>query len=286
MQGKIDLLNSPNGIDLSAHHRAVRIIAVYRPPYSEAHPVTANMFFDEFANYLENVVMCPGILVITGDFNFHLDDPTNSDANTFTELLETFGLLQHISLPTHVSGHTLDLLITRSSNDISICSTNVSSLRISDHYFVHGKLSIPRPHLLVEKVKFRKLKQINVEAFKSDLKASDLCTTSWSNLDDMVKCYDETLTGLLESHAPLKTKVIVVRPRVPWFSEELKRVKRKRRKQERKMLKTGNKCDRDTYRCVCNQYSALLKKAKGLYYTDLIDKLINAQVTPRNFSRL
>ena len=216
--------------------------------------------------------MCPGILVITGDFNFDLDDPTNSDANTFTELLETFGLLQHISLPTHVSGHTLDLLITRSSNDISICSTNVSSLRISDHYFVHGKLSIPRPHLLVEKVKFRKLKQINVEAFKSDLKASDLCTTSWSNLDDMVKCYDETLTGLLESHAPLKTKVIVVRPRVPWFSEELKRVKSKRRKKERKMLKTGNKCDRDTYRCVCNQYSALLKKAKGLYYTDLIDK--------------
>ena len=126
--------------------------------------MTANMFFEEFANYLENVVMCPEILVITGDFNFHLDD------STFTELLETFGLLQHISLPTHVSGHTLDLLITRSSNDICICSTNFSSLRISDHYFVHGKLSIPRPHLLVEKVKFRKLKQINVEALKSDLK--------------------------------------------------------------------------------------------------------------------
>ena len=68
----------------------------------------------------------------------------------------------------------------------------------------------------------------------------------------------------------MKTKVIVVRPRVPWFSEGLKRVKSKRRKQESKLLKTGNKCDRGAYRCVCNQYSALLKKAKGLHYTDLI----------------
>ena len=32
--------------------------------------------------------MCPEILVITGDFNFLLDDSTNSDANTFTEQLE------------------------------------------------------------------------------------------------------------------------------------------------------------------------------------------------------
>lgn len=95
----------------------------------------------------------------------------------------------------------LGLLITRSSNDICICSRHVSSLRISDHFFVHGKLSIPRPHLSVEKVKFRKLKPINVEAFKSDLKVSDLCTTSWSNLDDMVKCYEESWTVLLESHA-------------------------------------------------------------------------------------
>lgn len=45
---------------------------------------------------------------------------------------------------------------------------------MSDHYFVHGKFSIPRPRLSVERVKFRKLKQTIVEAFIPDLKASDL----------------------------------------------------------------------------------------------------------------
>ena len=70
-------------------------VAVDRPPYSKAHPVTANMFYDEFVNHLENVVMCPEILIISGDFNFHQNYSTNSDANTFTELLETFSLLQY-----------------------------------------------------------------------------------------------------------------------------------------------------------------------------------------------
>lgn len=121
---------------------------------------------------------------------------------------------------------------------------------------------------------------INVEAFKSDLKVSDFCTTSWWNLDDTVKCYNDWPSW--ESR-PLKTKAIDVRPRVPCFSEELKRVKSERRKHERKLLKTGKKCDRDAYRCVCNHYSDLLKKAKGLYYTDLIDQ---SSGDPKNLFRV
>lgn len=69
--------------NLSAPNRAIMIIAVYRPPNSEALSVTANMFLDEFANYLENFVMSPEILIITGDFNFLLHDSTNSDANFY-----------------------------------------------------------------------------------------------------------------------------------------------------------------------------------------------------------
>ena len=54
-------------------NHTVKLIAVYRPPYSLAHAVTSNMFFEEFTSFLENVVMCPEILLITGDFNFHMD---------------------------------------------------------------------------------------------------------------------------------------------------------------------------------------------------------------------
>ena len=74
--------------------------------------------------------MCSEVLLITGDFNFHLDDSLNNDSHKFNELLETFGLLQHVKGPTHTSGHTLDLLISRSTNDIKVCS-----LRSTSFYF-------------------------------------------------------------------------------------------------------------------------------------------------------
>ena len=78
------------------------------------------MFFEEFTSFLENVVMRPEILLITGDFNFHMGERENHDMNKFLEILETFGLTQHVMVSTHPSHHILDLIITRSSRDIII----------------------------------------------------------------------------------------------------------------------------------------------------------------------
>ena len=118
---------------ISAHH--TKVVAVYRPPYSQAHPVTPCIFFEEFSNYLESIVMCSEILIIAGDFNFHFNDQSDIDTKRFIDMLETFGLKQHVTAPTHFSNHTLDLLITRSSNDINISSLETTFF-LSDHCFV------------------------------------------------------------------------------------------------------------------------------------------------------
>ena len=55
--------------------------------------------------------MCPEVLVISGDFNLHLHDLRDSDTKEFMDLLETFSLSQHVSGPTHLSGHTLIQLL-------------------------------------------------------------------------------------------------------------------------------------------------------------------------------
>ena len=96
------------------HYRLMRHIVVYRPPYSSLDPVSATVFFNEFSQVLKNVVMCPEVLVICGDFNLHLDDLLDSDSKKFMDLQETFSLSQHVSRPTHQSGHTLDVIITHS----------------------------------------------------------------------------------------------------------------------------------------------------------------------------
>lgn len=96
----------------------LRVIVIYRIPYSAAHPVSTSVFLDEFPSYLESVVMSPEPLLITGDFNIHVDVPNDSDAARFLEFLTSMGLEQHVDKPTLISGHTLDLIITRCSDSL------------------------------------------------------------------------------------------------------------------------------------------------------------------------
>ena len=144
-------------------------------------------------------------------------------------MLETFGFSQHVTAPTHSSRHTLDLLISRSSNDINIHLIQ-STFFLSDHYFVECSLSLPCPNSVIKELQYRKMKHLNLQAFKADITDSSLCNDPCSDLDDLAQSYDYTLSHILEKHAPIQKKVVVVRPRIPWFSEELKRIKAKRRK--------------------------------------------------------
>ena len=70
----------------------------------------------------------------------------------------------------------------------------------------------------------------------------------------------------------MNTKILTVRPRVPCFSLELKKLKISRRKLEQKMLKSRSQQDKDAYREVCNNYSMSLKNAKKRYYSDLSEE--------------
>ena len=128
------------------YDRSMRYVIVYRHPYSSLHPVSTSVFFDEFSQFLENVVMCPEAIVISGDFSLHLDDLRDNDTKKFEDLLETFNLSQHVSGPTHLSGQTLDLIITRSSDEIVLAFPK-TTFPISDHLITQCPIGFSRPAL-------------------------------------------------------------------------------------------------------------------------------------------
>ena len=99
-------------------------------------------FISEFTSLLEDFISSSSELIFTGDFNFHVDDPSAPNVSTFLDLLDTFNLAQHITFPTHNYGHTLDLLITRSTSSL-ISATDHTYTPISDHRFISSTLSIP-----------------------------------------------------------------------------------------------------------------------------------------------
>ena len=81
-------------------------VIVYRPPYSEDHPITTGVFFHEFTEYLESVVMSSDKLLIIGYFDFYIDVPTNPNNKHTSDLLDAMGLVQHVKQATHIHAAT------------------------------------------------------------------------------------------------------------------------------------------------------------------------------------
>ena len=88
--------------------------------------------------------------------------------------MREFRLEQHVNFQTHIHGHWLDLLITRTS-----CSavTSVSACdEFSDHCLVLSELELPRSECVQSKIYFRRINKIDLDNLKNDILFSDLKT--------------------------------------------------------------------------------------------------------------
>lgn len=113
-------------------------------------------------------------LVVMGDFNLHMDVPTDNYAIAMSDLPESLSLQQHMEGPTFIQGNTLDLVITLQSDQI-ICKMPCSNWYFSDHASVLWSLGISKQSLSIKTVFYRKLKSVDVIILDADLANSDLC---------------------------------------------------------------------------------------------------------------
>ena len=183
----------------------LRLVVVYRPQSdSDNHRIPMTTCFNDFSDHLETIILCKEPLVIVGDFNIHVDVLSNSDSTKFRDLLESFCLQQHVVGPTHIHGHTLDLIITHESDQI------VRSTPRVDCFF-----SDPAPSFSTRTLSYRKIRLVNVDSLNDDLANSELCKNSPDDLEEFLLSHNKTLIAVLDKHAPVKTRTIVMRPQVP-----------------------------------------------------------------------
>ena len=115
--------------------------------------------------------------MIAGDFNIHVDVVGDADRVKCLDLLEAMGLLQHVATPTHESGHTLDLIITRQC-DALVKDPPLSDYHISEHWSVTCLLNFDKPIINRKTKTFRKIKNIDTAVLSNALGASDLCSSN------------------------------------------------------------------------------------------------------------
>ena len=186
------------------------------------------------------------------------EDP---DKIAFTELLDCFNLQQHVQCPTHKSGNTLDLFITRSNDSLTL-SVPKSDHYISDHCFVHTYLSKYKPKCTREISKFRKINRIDSEKFNSDLSAIVEASFDITDIDELAEFHDIQLRKTLNIHAPVVERSTTVRKLLPWFDENANILKRKVRRAESIARNNANNDNQFTYRELLRVYRKHLRVAK------------------------
>ncbi len=208
-------------ITVTSKSSSCRLYIVYRPPYSKKNKQITKMFFSDFLILLELINNISGRTLLAGDFNVHMDNLQDTDASTFKNLLSLAGFTQHVTGSTHKMGHTLDLLITRDADE-AISDITIHSDLPSDHFVTSCYLNISRPDAVKHKISFRKLHQIDIVCFKSDIMKLQLNATTASDIDSGFANYNSTLSQLLNVHALLVTRSITLRPHAPWYDKELR----------------------------------------------------------------
>ena len=158
-----------------------------------------------------------------------------------------------------IHGHTLDLIITRQSDQI-VRSTPRVDCYFSDHAPVLCHLHSIKPSFSTRTLSYRKIKLVNVDSLNDDLANSEVCKNPLDDLEELLLSYNKTLLAVLDEHAPVKTRTIVMRPQVPRYKDEIREAKRERRKAERRWRFSKIDSDLAVFKVKRNAVNNLIKR--------------------------
>ena len=198
-------------------------VGIYHPPYSDMTKVTDAMFLDDLAEFLETTLTTYSNIVVSGDFNLHIDDIGNLDTQVFLDLMTVFGLQNHVHFKMHISGHTLDLILNECISQVSIKNVEQGQF-LSDHLSIVAHLSVDKPPLKKKEYYYRKNNKIDLDDMSHCLEEA-FGSFENDDLDLMVSEYERILSSVLNELAPMMEKTITLRPTNPWFTEDIKQQK-------------------------------------------------------------
>ena len=181
--------------------QSLTVLCLYRPPPSKKNQQKTTQFMSEFPELLEDLATrCLKL-------NLHFDSNSDPNVKSLKSLFPTLHLVQHISVPTHRRGHTLDWLIA--SEDISIQDIEGVDKLPSDHFVMLFSFNLRKPARATRNVSSRDIRRINLNAFKADVGALQLDSS------DLLHSYNSGLREVIDQHAPLRHRRITDRPSHP-----------------------------------------------------------------------
>ncbi len=245
------------------------LATVYRPPGHHTD------FIKEFADFLSELVLAADKVLIVGDFNIHVDNEKDALGSAFIDILNSIGVRQHVSGPTHSRNHTLDLILSHGI-DVNGVEILQQSDDISDHYLVLCKLHIVKAVNSTPSYKYgRTITSTTKDCFVSnlpDLSQFLSISNSSEQLDDVTETMNSLFSSTLDTVAPLRLRKINEKSPTPWYNEHTRTLKRAARKMERSWRKTKLEVFRTAWRESTLSYRKALKTARSDYFSSLLEE--------------
>ena len=257
---------------VSLHMKQFILCSMYRSPSSKN-----SDFLNEWNNLLSDLVILPDELILCGDLNLYLDVPSNNNTIQFLQSLDAWVLIQHVKEPTHYQGHTLDVIITRGSNnyidningvDPILC--NQYNVILRDHYAIMATMRVLKYEAMRKEITFRGMCNIVLDDFRSDISTIDHLNDTSIDLKSMTVNFNTYLISLLNKHAPLCRKYMRAETKTPWYNNTILTAKRCKRQLERRWRKLHTDASQQAYRVQCIALNKLLYTSRVNYYNDKI----------------
>ena len=138
-----------------------------------------------------------GVTIVAGDFNIDLIDGDKITINKYNDILDAYGLTQHISYPTRHGKSLIDHISTNIPKKV-ICENVIPCETISDHDAPFVVLNIKKQKFQPRYKFVRDEKSFNLENYFKDFSQLPLSTVySFDDPDDQVETLNKLITGCL-----------------------------------------------------------------------------------------
>ena len=223
-----------------AQKRTLYLICIYRLQW-----VSTALFIEEVAELFDQYAVPNEDFVIAGDVNLHMETESLY-VKQFKDLLDLHDLKQHVSEPTHVKGHTLDIVITPNKVPY-VLDVHVTEIDLSHHFLIDFKVLSGKEKKQVKEITYRSLCNVDMLKFREDVQEKLGALPTTNNLGAMVDSYNSALREIVDASAPLKTTKIKIVEMAPWFDREYADLRKERRRAEKKYHRTRLEADKKVY---------------------------------------
>ena len=189
----------------------ILLLTIYRPPN-----LSVVMFLEEFCELLSEICVPFDSIIISGDFNLHIDKFDNPHSRDFLALLDTFNLTQHVQGPTHSQGHTLDLVITKGVT----VSLDIKELGVSDHRCIFFNACLPAYSKTTSLVTSKRLLNDNTSALFEQALVK-VHNPLEQTADGLLDYFNLVMTQIMDEIAPYKVKALSGKQKAPWMKNPL-----------------------------------------------------------------